>query len=76
MKNITEKKPPIKLLAIKLRGYFFTGILVTAPVIITLWIVISLIRIFDNLVTPLIPSQFNPNIYLPYENLNLPQLIW
>ena len=67
MKNITEKKPPIKLLAIKLRSYFFTGILVTAPVIITLWIVISLIRIFDNLVTPLIPSKFNPNIYLPYE---------
>ena len=62
-----NKKTPIKILAIKLRSYLFTGILITAPVVITLWIVFSLVNLFDGLVTPLIPIQFNPNKYLPYE---------
>ena len=65
--KVTDKKPPIKILAIKLRSYLFTGILITAPVVITLWIVLSLVKLFDGLVTPLIPIQFNPNQYLPYE---------
>ena len=63
----SNKKPPIKLLAIKLRSYLFTGILITAPVVITLWIVLSLVNLFDGLITPLIPIRFNPNQYLPYE---------
>ena len=62
-----EKKPPIKLLALKLRSYLFTGILITAPVVITFWIVVTLVKVFDNIVTPFIPYQFNPNLYLPYE---------
>ena len=49
----------------KLKNYFFTGILVTAPVVITFWIVISLVRIFDRLITPLLPLYLNPNTYLP-----------
>ena len=65
--KVIDKKPPIKILALKLRSYLFTGILITAPVVIPLWIVSSLVKIFDGLVTPLIPIQFNPNQYLPYE---------
>ncbi len=49
----------------KIKNYFLTGILVTAPVVITFWIVISLVRLFDNLVTPIIPYYLNPNVYLP-----------
>ena len=49
----------------KLKNYLFTGILVTAPVVITFWIVISLVRIFDRLITPLLPLYLNPNTYLP-----------
>ena len=49
----------------KIKNYFLTGILVTAPVVITFWIVISLVRLFDRLVTPLIPFYLNPNSYLP-----------
>tara|TARA_E500000178_G_C16760595_1_gene634631 strand:- start:156 stop:800 length:645 start_codon:yes stop_codon:yes gene_type:complete len=62
-----EKKPPIKLLALKLRSYLFTGILITAPVVITFWIVVTLVKVFDKIVKPFIPHQFNPNLYLPYE---------
>ena len=49
----------------RLKNYLFTGILVTAPVVITFWIVISLVRIFDRLITPLLPLYLNPNTYLP-----------
>ena len=49
----------------KIKNYFLTGILVTAPVVITFWIVISLVNLFDRLVTPIIPYYINPNFYLP-----------
>ena len=49
----------------EIKNYFLTGILVTAPVVITFWIVISLIKLFDRLVTPIIPYYINPNFYLP-----------
>ena len=65
-KNKTQsKKSPLSLLIIKLRSYFFTGILVTAPVVITFWIVVTLVNLFDVIVNPLIPAQYNPNSYLP-----------
>ncbi len=49
----------------KIKNYFLTGVLVTAPVVITFWIVTSLVNIFDRLVTPIIPYYINPNFYLP-----------
>ena len=49
----------------RIKNYFLTGILVTAPVVITFWIVTSLVRIFDKLITPLLPLYLNPNTYLP-----------
>ena len=49
----------------KIKNYFLTGILVTAPVVITFWIVFSLVKLFDQLVTPIIPPYINPNFYLP-----------
>ena len=67
MKNKTIKEPPIRVIAKKLRSYFLTGILITAPVVITFWVVVSLVNVFDRLVTPLIPSRFNPNNYLPLD---------
>ena len=49
----------------KLKSYLLTGILVSAPVFITFWIVISLVNLFDKLITPIIPFYINPNYYLP-----------
>ena len=49
----------------KIKNYLFTGILVTAPVVITFWIVISLVKVFDRIITPIIPLYLNPNTYLP-----------
>jgi len=49
----------------KIKNYFLTGVLVSAPVFITFWIVFSLVKFFDKLITPLIPFYINPNYYLP-----------
>ena len=45
----------------RLRAYFLAGILVTAPLGITIYVGVVFIAFIDNSVVPLIPSQ-----YLPY----------
>ncbi|TVR98674.1 MAG: DUF502 domain-containing protein [Rhodospirillales bacterium] len=53
-------------LVARLRAYFFAGILVTAPIAITLylsWLVVSFV---DNRITPLIPARYSPETYLPF----------
>ncbi len=44
----------------RLRNYFIAGILVTAPVGITLYLAWIFIEFVDNQVTPLIPAKYNP----------------
>lgn len=48
-----------------LKTYFFTGILVTAPVAITLYVAWMAISYIDQLVAGLIPEKYNPDS-LPY----------
>jgi uncharacterized membrane protein len=49
----------------RLRAYFLTGLVVTAPIAITLWVVWSFVTWVDGLVKPLLPSASNPDTYLP-----------
>lgn len=49
-----------------LKTYFFTGIIVTAPIAITIYLAVNLISYIDKIVTNLIPEAYNPNAYLPY----------
>ena len=49
-----------------LKTYFFTGILVTAPIAITLYVAWQAITYIDNKVTAFIPEQYNPNELLPH----------
>jgi uncharacterized membrane protein len=51
----------------RLRRYFFTGVVILAPVAITIWATIWFISIFDNTVKPLIPYSYNPDNYLPFK---------
>ena len=46
--------------ATRLRNYFLAGILVTAPISITFWLIWKVIGFIDSRVTPLIPPQWNP----------------
>lgn len=48
----------------RLRAYFLAGILVTAPLTITIALASWLIDFVDSRVVPLIPDQYNPDFYL------------
>lgn len=50
----------------KLRAYFFTGILVTAPVAITLYMAYKFIFWVDRIVNQLMPPQFKFDDVLPF----------
>lgn len=51
----------------KLRNYFLAGILVTAPISITLYVTWGFLKFLDNKITPFIPYTYNPNTYLPVD---------
>ena len=51
----------------RLRGYFIAGLLVTAPVGITVYLAWIIVKFIDNTVTPLIPAKYNPETYLPFD---------
>lgn len=50
----------------KLRNYFLAGILITAPITITVWLAVQIIEFFDSTVRNLIPAAYNPEHYLPF----------
>jgi uncharacterized membrane protein len=56
---MSNKKKPI---ALKLRNYFFTGVIVLIPIGFTLY----LSKFLINFSAKLVPSGINPNTYLPY----------
>lgn len=71
-----DKKPEIdvdddngegKKLFTLLRRYFLTGILVTAPLAITIWVTLWFLEFVDNNVSNLIPPRYNPDYYLPFQ---------
>lgn len=49
----------------RLRAYFLAGVLVTAPIAITFYLVWLFITFVDGRVRPLIPPAYNPETYLP-----------
>jgi uncharacterized membrane protein len=51
----------------RLRTYFLAGVVVAAPIGITIWLVWSIVSVFDTWVKPLIPASYNPDTYLPFE---------
>jgi len=59
----------------KLRGYFMAGILITAPISITVYLAWLFVTYVDSKVTPLIPMKFNPETYMPYSVPGLGLLI-
>jgi uncharacterized membrane protein len=49
----------------KLRNYFLTGLLVTGPAGISIYLTWSLIAWIDSWVKPYLPERYNPDTYLP-----------
>ena len=50
----------------RIRRYFFTGIVVTVPITITIWSAWWFLNFVDRMVAQVIPDQWNPNSYLPF----------
>src|SRR5215510_13078552 len=53
-------------LGARLRTYFFAGILITAPVSLTIYLAWLFIRFVDEQVFSVIPPEYNPETYLPF----------
>ena len=65
---MTEKKPHAFQMSLgaRLRTYFFAGILITAPVSLTIYLAWLFIRFVDERVFSVIPQEYNPETYLPF----------
>jgi uncharacterized membrane protein len=50
----------------RLRAYFLAGVLITAPIGITIYLAWQFIRYVDTTLTPLLPDRYNPATYLPF----------
>ena len=64
--RLDREKAIFMKLGSKIKAYFFTGILVTAPVAMTFYLAYKLITWIDVSVNRLIPPEFRPDNYLPY----------
>ena len=50
----------------RLRNYFLTGLVVTGPIAITLYLVWWFVTWVDGVVRPFVPMAYRPETYLPY----------
>jgi uncharacterized membrane protein len=53
-------------LGARLRAYFLAGVIVTAPIGITVLLIWQFISFLDSHVASLIPERYNPETYLPF----------
>ncbi len=51
---------------VRLRNYFLAGIVVVAPIGITVYLAVTFVEFVDERVIPLIPARYNPETYLPF----------
>lgn len=50
----------------RLRTYFFTGLLVTAPAALTIYLTVLFVGFIDDHVRRLLPAEYNPEKFLPF----------
>jgi len=67
MKITKIKQTETKNFLQRCRTYFLTGIAVTAPIGITIYISIIFINFIDRNVKDLVPAKYNPDNYLPFD---------
>jgi uncharacterized membrane protein len=49
-----------------LRGRFFAGVVIAAPIAVTFWLLTNLVEFVDKIVRPLLPPALRPETYLSY----------
>jgi uncharacterized membrane protein len=63
---MASERPAPGGLTHRLRNYLLAGVVVSAPITITLFIVWQVLGYVDRTVTPFIPAAYNPESYLPF----------
>ena len=63
---MASNRPAPGSLTHRLRNYLLAGIVISAPITITLFIVWQVLGYVDRTVTPFIPTAYNPETYLPF----------
>ncbi len=61
-----DPPPPRRPFFHRIRAYFLTGVVVIAPIAITVYLTWVFIHAVDVRVRPLIPLKYNPETYLPF----------
>lgn len=51
-------------LVVRLRRYLLAGVLVTAPIGVTLWLIWQFISFVDDKIEPLVPARWDPQTYI------------
>lgn len=59
----TRERPTLPA---RLRAYFLTGVIVTAPISITIFLVWQFISFLDERVEAILPARYDPETYLPF----------
>jgi len=62
--KFTKKITPKPSLMQRLRSNFFTGLIIVAPVVITFYLIWTVVNFIDARVVPLVPATYNPSTYL------------
>jgi uncharacterized membrane protein len=61
-----KETPKRDFVATRLRNNFLTGLIICAPVAITIWLTWSFVQWADSWVNPYIPERYNPEQFLPF----------
>lgn len=72
--RVVEPIEPPSLIG-RLRAYFLTGVIVTAPISITIFLLWQFLDFLDTHVAGLLPERYNPETYLPFSLPGLGLLI-
>ena len=67
MSNLTDAPTKKRTLLGALRTYFFTGLVVTAPIYITFYLMLWFVEFLDSYFRPWIPEVYWPTTYLPFD---------
>ena len=59
-------EPKRGFIGTRLRNNFLTGLIICAPVTITIWLTWSFVQWADSWVNPYIPWEYNPEKFLPF----------
>lgn len=64
---MSSEKPAKAGTFTRLRNYFLTGFIITAPLVITVYLIWTFVQWVDSWVIPYIPASYNPETYLPFD---------